>query len=176
MAGLPETSKWFFACALASLLGPGSVCAAATETVLYSFQGGFNAAFPYAGVIEDASGNLYGTTYQGNGAGCGGFGCGTVYKLAPDGTESLLHAFQGGADGAGPHAGLIEDPAGNLYGTTDSGGAANAGTVFVAPRAMAGRRAVTAAAAWCSSLRQAVSKRCSMRSRVVPMAITRNRT
>jgi uncharacterized repeat protein (TIGR03803 family) len=113
-----------------------SVPAMAGEKVLYSFKSGMDGDLPLAGVIEDANGNLYGTTQNGAGAGCGGAGCGTVFKLAPDGTETVLHAFQGGADGAQPQAGLIADQAGNLYGTTTAGGSGtdNAGTVFeIAP-------------------------------------------
>ena len=120
----------FFACALvlAALVAPES--ASAREALLYSFKGGSDGSFPEAGVIRDASGNLYGTTYYGGGTGCGGKGCGIVFKLAPDGTETVLHVFQGGTDGAGPEARLVADASGNLYGTTGAGGAANAGTVF----------------------------------------------
>jgi uncharacterized repeat protein (TIGR03803 family) len=117
------------------------------ETVLYSFcsQGGSNCtdgAYPYgAGLIEDASGNLYGTTSDGGVNSCDTPGCGTVFKLAPNGdgsyTESVLHSFDY-TDGAGPDAGLIEDASGNLYGTTSSGGTGlswecegcSSGTVF----------------------------------------------
>ena len=99
-----------------------------TETVLYSFTNGTDGAFPTANLIEDKSGNLYGTTYTG-GAG----GDGIVFKLAPGGTETLLHTFAG-TDGAQPEAGLIMDKKGNLYGTTLMGGANTYGAVFkVAP-------------------------------------------
>ncbi len=96
-----------------------------TETVLHSFAGGgSDGAFPEARLITDLSGNLYGTTYEGGGTGCSyGRGCGTVFKLAPGGTETVLYSFTGGSDGAQPSAGLIADGAGNLYGTTSSGGA-----------------------------------------------------
>jgi uncharacterized repeat protein (TIGR03803 family) len=105
-----------------------------TETVLYRFTGG-DGANPTAGLIADASGNLYGTTELGGGAnGCSG-GCGTVFKLTPSGTRTVLHSFTGGNDGASPVAGLIADAAGNLYGTTELGGGASGcsggcGTVF----------------------------------------------
>ncbi len=83
-------------------------------------------ATPVAGLI-DVKGVLYGTTENG-GASCQY--CGTVFALNPDtGTETVLHSFAGGADGAGPSAGLI-DIKGTLYGTTGSGGAYHAGTVF----------------------------------------------
>lgn len=106
-----------------------------TETVLYSFAGGRDGAIPGGGLIFDGSGNLYGTTTEGGGHGCGGTGCGTVFKLTPDGSETVLYRFSGGSDGAEPVAGLVLDAAGNLYGTTELGGAACAaeegcGTVF----------------------------------------------
>jgi uncharacterized repeat protein (TIGR03803 family) len=71
---------------------------AGTETVLYSFKGGSDGAAPAAGLILDKAGNLYGTTSRGGGTGCGGNGCGTVFKLATDGTESVLHVFGSGTD------------------------------------------------------------------------------
>ena len=101
-----------------------------TLKVLHSFTGGADGGRPYSGVTMDASGNLYGTTFFG-----GDFNQGTVYKLAPnaDGTytQTVLHSFSGGADGAGPYDTPIFDAAGNLYGTTYNGGATyNTGTVF----------------------------------------------
>jgi uncharacterized repeat protein (TIGR03803 family) len=103
-----------------------------TESVLHSFTGA-DGWFPYAGLIFDSAGNLYGTTYYGGGTGCG-YGCGAVYKPAPnpDGTwtETVLHSFMG-TDGRNPYGGLISDASGNLYGTTQYGGAsAGYGVVF----------------------------------------------
>jgi uncharacterized repeat protein (TIGR03803 family) len=95
------------------------------ETVLYSFTGGADGAYPYAGVIRDAAGSLYGTTYQGGAAGAG-----VVFKVNTAGQETVLYSFTGGADGGYPYAGVIRDSAGNLYGTTYQGGAAGAGVVF----------------------------------------------
>jgi uncharacterized repeat protein (TIGR03803 family) len=95
-----------------------------TETVLHSF-GYSDGAYPAASLLRDKDGNLYGTTSQG-----GGSPFGTVFKLATDGTETVLHAFTGGDDGGSPDAAVIMDTAGNLYGTTLSGGASGAGTVF----------------------------------------------
>jgi uncharacterized repeat protein (TIGR03803 family) len=103
-----------------------------TETVLYSFAGEtkHDGAFPYAGLIMDKSGDLYGTTFAG-GRGCrAGHGCGTVFKIAADGSETVLHSFKEQSDGAGPSADLIADNAGDLYGITSSGGAHGYGTVF----------------------------------------------
>jgi uncharacterized repeat protein (TIGR03803 family) len=89
------------------------------ETVLYSFLGGADGARPYAGVVRDLAGNLYGTTFSGGTTACTAkVGCGTVYRLAPDGTETVLHAFAAGADGLLPYAGLVRDSAGTLYGDT----------------------------------------------------------
>lgn len=92
------------------------------ETVLYSFQGGSDGASPFASLIADASGNLYGTTWAGGGSGCNGSGCGTVFRVALDGTETVLHSFAGGSDGFGPYAGVTLDASGNLYGSTLYGG------------------------------------------------------
>src|ERR1039457_1394415 len=103
-----------------------------TETVLYSFTGGAtDGAYPYAGLITDSTGNLYGTTYNGGVGGCSN-GCGLVFKLAPGtGVLTLLHSFAGyPTDGAFPYAGLVRDSTGNLYGTAVYGGASNNGVVF----------------------------------------------
>ena len=90
-------------------------------------------------LIMDAAGNLYGTTWMGGDYNCPPGppeGCGTVFELTPqaDGgwTEKVLHSFGNGTDGAFPHAGLIMDAAGNLYGTTSWGGGSwqRYGTVF----------------------------------------------
>jgi len=97
------------------------------ETVLFSFAGG-DGANPVADLIQDASGNLYGTTYYG-----GRSNGGAVFKLDSAGNETVLHSFcalHNCADGLFPYAGVIQDAAGNLYGTTSSGGA-GAGTVFM---------------------------------------------
>ena len=95
------------------------------ETVLYSFTGGADGANPYSGLIRDSAGNFYGTTKSG-----GASNAGVVFKLDTAGTETVLHSFTGGADGANPYAGLIRDSAGNLYGTTEAGGVSNFGVVF----------------------------------------------
>jgi uncharacterized repeat protein (TIGR03803 family) len=106
------------------------------EDVLYAFQGGVDEANPEAGLTIDAAGNLYGTTVQGGGTGCGGYGCGTVFKISPTGQETVLHAFSDAPDGANPvGGGLIRDAEGNLYGTTSLGGLSNLGTVFRLSRA-----------------------------------------
>jgi len=95
------------------------------ETVLHSFgaQAG-DGANPWSGLL-DVDGVFYGTTENG---GANGFG--TVFMLTPQGTETVLYSFAGGAnDGENPIAGLI-DVGGVLYGTTGGGGKAGWGTVF----------------------------------------------
>jgi uncharacterized repeat protein (TIGR03803 family) len=104
------------------------------ESVLHDFlKFDGDGQSPFAGLTSDAAGNFYGTTSFG-----GGLNGGTIFQLAPnsDGswTESLLHSFcksrDNCDDGRLPSAGLIFDAAGNLYGTTQSGGAHGVGTVF----------------------------------------------
>jgi len=93
--------------------------------VLYSFTGAADGAYPYGGVIVDAAGNLYGTTYQGGDLkGCGLFhGCGVVYEVDPSGKQTVLHTFKGNSDGRQPYFGnLFRDKTGNLFGTTVYGG------------------------------------------------------
>jgi len=89
------------------------------ETVLYSFTGGADGGGPLAGLTFDSAGNLYGTTASGGGVPHYG---GVVYKLDPTGHETVLHSFTYGADGGFPWGGVTFDSAGNLYGTTWSGG------------------------------------------------------
>jgi uncharacterized repeat protein (TIGR03803 family) len=97
-----------------------------TFTVLYAFKGGADGATPYAGLVRDAAGNLYGTTSEG-----GAYAWGTVFKLDTTGTKTVLHSFTGPPlDGLVPQADLVRDAVGNLYGTTVGGGASDVGTVF----------------------------------------------
>ena len=95
-----------------------------TESVLYNFTGCADGGFSFAGLIFDATGNLYGTTAAG-----GAYNYGVVFKLAPnrDGTwtESVLYSFTGGAGGGVPFAGVIFDATGNLYGTANDRGSTN---------------------------------------------------
>lgn len=97
------------------------------ETVLYSFAGGSDGANPYGGLVRDSAGNFYGTTLAGGSPTCQ---CGTVFKLSNSNKETVLYRFRGGTDGAVPYASVIRDSAGNLYGTTSSGGYNNNGMVY----------------------------------------------
>ena len=102
-----------------------------TETVLHSFGASeTDGTNPYAGLMMDASGNLYGSTYWGGAyTSCTGEGGGTAFELSPPTTvggkwtETVLHSFGATCnDGVWPYAGLIMDAKGNLYGTTWAGG------------------------------------------------------
>ena len=97
-----------------------------TESVLYSFVGGGDGANPHAGLISDGNVTLYGTTSAG-----GSSNNGTAFQVTIGGAESVLYSFAGGNDGADPEAGVIVDSKNNLYGTTNLGGTAGAGTVFL---------------------------------------------
>lgn len=91
-----------------------------TEQVLYTFLGGLDGQEPNGGLILDANGNLYGTTYRGGGNGARP---GTVFEVSPSGVETVLHRFAAyKGDGKLPTAGLLMDSKGNLYGTTSEGG------------------------------------------------------
>jgi uncharacterized repeat protein (TIGR03803 family) len=102
---------------------------AGNETLLHSFSGGSDGAYPYGGVILGRDGSLYGTT-----SGGGAYGYGVVFALGPSGKELSLYAFTGGADGAGPISSLLLSK-GVLYGTTSGGGTFGRGVVFkLSPR------------------------------------------
>jgi uncharacterized repeat protein (TIGR03803 family) len=100
--------------------------------VLFNFGSsvyGYYGVYPLAGLIN-VNGTLYGTTEYGGSYGYGSYvGYGTVFSITTGGTESVIHSFGGGSDGASPVAGLV-DLNGTLYGTTSTDGAYGAGTVF----------------------------------------------
>ncbi|HXM20108.1 MAG TPA: choice-of-anchor tandem repeat GloVer-containing protein [Terriglobales bacterium] len=95
------------------------------ETVLYRFKGKADGKSPFGSLVRDSAGNLYGTTMKGGAADAG-----VVFKVDAAGKETVLYSFKGTSDGKTPMAGLIRDAAGNLYGTTEYGGASGAGVVF----------------------------------------------
>jgi uncharacterized repeat protein (TIGR03803 family) len=97
-----------------------------TLTILHQF-GSFSGDgdHPFSNLVRDRAGNFYGTTYYG-----GLHGYGAVYKLASEGTLTILHSFAFGEDGAFPNGGLAIDTEGNLYGTATEGGAVCCGVAF----------------------------------------------
>ncbi|MGH9205214.1 MAG: choice-of-anchor tandem repeat GloVer-containing protein [Acidimicrobiales bacterium] len=128
-----------FSLALMALAGRSN----AAESVLYSFAGGNDGQQPVSGLIATPNGTLYGTTPTGGGSGGGcqdSQGCGVVFSLTPPAvtgdpwTEAILHTFTGNDDGTNPRASLLfgtnVGTSDTLYGTTQNGGASNAGTVF----------------------------------------------
>jgi uncharacterized repeat protein (TIGR03803 family) len=110
-----------------------------TETVLHNFNNdGSDGVNPYAGLTSDSAGNLYGTTFVG-----GAYSYGTVFELSRGvggvWSETVLHSFNFlASDGASPFAGVILDSAGNIYGTTQGGGAFSGGTAFELKPAVGG--------------------------------------
>jgi len=108
-----------------------------TETILHNFTGGAtDGSAPYAGLVMDKAGNLYGVTYTGGPGNCyfNYPGCGTVFELSPSGggtwTEAILHTFNGTTDGEFPYAGLMITAGNHLLGANSSGGAHGYGTIF----------------------------------------------
>jgi uncharacterized repeat protein (TIGR03803 family) len=101
------------------------------ETLLHSFgKSTTDGNYPVSSLIQGKDGNFYGMTSQG-----GALGIGVVFKITPAGVETVLHSFTGSTttpvDGSTPHGSLIQGTDGNFYGTTQQGGANNAGTVFM---------------------------------------------
>jgi len=98
------------------------------ETILHNFWSG-DGHGPSSTLVRDQTGTLYGVAFLG-GTPEGGecfFGCGAVFKLDKTGSETVLYAFSGGADGGYPEGGLVRDDSGNLYGTTVFGGGCRPG-------------------------------------------------
>lgn len=121
-----------FATLAAMFFGGSAIGFAQSEWVLYSFPtNGSQGEHPMGNLVADGAGNLYGTAFQGGSANWG-----AVYELVrpvppkKTWTETVLYSFAGSPDGGQPEGGLVFDKAGNLYGTTNKGGASDAGTVF----------------------------------------------
>jgi uncharacterized repeat protein (TIGR03803 family) len=93
--------------------------------VLYNFQGRADGASPQGPLVRDANGNIFGAALE-KGSG----GAGTIFKLASNGTLTVLHSFTGSRDGKAPQGGLLLDGAGNLFGSTFAGGDTGNGTIF----------------------------------------------
>jgi uncharacterized repeat protein (TIGR03803 family) len=109
-------------CAVAAI---GLTAEASTSfKTLHNFDFSIDGADPEAGLVQGADGNFYGTTYEG-----GTHGDGTVFKITPGGTLTVLHSFDG-TDGFETQSGLVLATDGNFYGTTRLGGAHGDGTVF----------------------------------------------
>jgi uncharacterized repeat protein (TIGR03803 family) len=111
------------------------VNAGGSETVLHRFTPGTkDGEYPFAPLLRDRYGNLYGTTIAGGTGDCasdGLMGCGVVFEIDTAGIETILYNFLGGtSDGCYPGQGLVMDSVGNLYGTTEGCGSSNHGTVF----------------------------------------------
>jgi uncharacterized repeat protein (TIGR03803 family) len=107
--------KKYYGCGLVYKLSGG------VEQVLYAFKGASDGLEPNGGPVLDASGNIYGTTYRSVGG--KGLGSGIVFKVSPDGNETVLHQFGSSrGDGKKPTSGLLIDAKGNLYGTASEGG------------------------------------------------------
>src|SRR5262249_5711437 len=99
--------------------------AAGTYTVLHVFKGSVEGAGPVGPLVQASDGNLYGATARG-----GAYDHGTIFRMTPAGVTTVAYTFAGGLDGGYPTGGLVQGRDGNLYGTTSSNGAYNAGTVF----------------------------------------------
>ena len=111
--------------ALAAFAGPAAAKTAPQFQALYTFTGGNDGGSPAGNLVADKAGNLYGATSEG-----GPNGAGTVFKLALDGTESVIYHFTGAADGDLPMSSLLTDSTGNFYGVTEIGGTNGIGNVF----------------------------------------------
>jgi uncharacterized repeat protein (TIGR03803 family) len=122
----------YIAASFTGLLFVAFMAQAQTFTTLYGFTGKADGGVPEAPVMRGVSGNLYGTTSQGGyrQGTCHPYGCGIVFHVTTRGEFTVLHAFKW-SDGSYPDGALISDSHGNLYGTTQAGGAFGVGTVFV---------------------------------------------
>lgn len=129
--GTTSVGGAFSAGTVFELSPPATGKSAWTEKILHSFHNnGTDGARPYAALVRDKTGHLYGATYSG-----GSRNVGTVFELSPKTSGGwaykILHSFENGSiDGENPGSALILDSAGDLYGTTEGGGSSLDGTVF----------------------------------------------
>jgi uncharacterized repeat protein (TIGR03803 family) len=124
------TAAVVLATALLGVSAHAQSAKAAKENTLYTFTGGADGGSPYASLIRDAAGNLYGATFAGGAANLG-----TVFKINKTGKETVLYSFTGTPDGEHVSRNLLRDKAGNLYGVAYEGGASGFGAVFKLDRA-----------------------------------------
>ncbi len=110
------------------------ITASGTQTPVHEFAGGAgDGCEPFGPLVQASDGNFYGTTYLGGGSTVCQYGCGTVFKMTPAGTVTILHVFctqSGCPDGYNPTAGLVQGSDGNLYGETLFGGPNGYGALF----------------------------------------------
>jgi uncharacterized repeat protein (TIGR03803 family) len=101
------------------------------ETILHNFAGGSDGGSPAGGhLVMDKAGNMYGLASEGGSKNCN-YGCGVLYKLTAKGKFTILHRFAGGmSDGCDPQGSVVQDKAGNLYGTTLECGSNSYGIIW----------------------------------------------
>jgi uncharacterized repeat protein (TIGR03803 family) len=109
----------------ADVTGITIACTPGVATTVYAFSGLTDGSTPYGSLLAGSDGNLYGLTYVG-----GQYGGGEAFRIAPDGTQTVVYSFGAGSDGANPHGSLIQGSDGNLYGVTAYGGTYGHGVVF----------------------------------------------
>ncbi len=130
----PQAPAMIVTAAFALAMITAASVPAQTLTTLHSFAGQ-DGSEPQAALLQAIDGNLYGTTASGGAntnSNCSD-GCGTVFRIAPGGRFERIYSFcsqTGCVDGSSPFAGLVQGTDGNLYGTTEAGGANNDGTIF----------------------------------------------
>ena len=125
-AGSPA-GRTVLECMSAVLLAAMAVSSAHASTlkIVHNFTGASDGGNPVDGFVMSQTGMLYGTAPSG-----GDTGHGVVFRVTGKGTETVLHTFAGGTDGAAPNGGVIIDASNTLFGTTTAGGASGSGTVF----------------------------------------------
>jgi uncharacterized repeat protein (TIGR03803 family) len=109
----------------ADVTGIGVACAPGAEATVYGFTGLTDGSTPYGSLLLGSDGNLYGLSYVG-----GLYGGGEAFRIAPDGSKTLLYSFGAGTDGTNPHGSLIQGSDGNFYGVTAYGGTYGHGVAF----------------------------------------------